>query len=594
MATSREGTAVALATLIAHESSRAGRDASAPRMRTIALWLGLFALALFAIRLSASPAFSDNEWRLSAYALDAVQNGRWLSQTDTLGEVAAKPPLLTWLVALTVLPTGQVSQVAIYWPSAFATIVTAWVLLHVGRSHFGWRAGLLGSVSYLASNVAFDQMRTARYDAILSLAVILGAVAAWRAWQTGQGWTWFWTVAALGTLVKGPLAALLPAAGLLARLWKEPSGIFPPVRGTHRAGLAIYLAMVGGWFIGACLQGGPPVIEKMLHRELMGHAIGTPAEQWRGFRAAYEQPWFLLIGYAPWSLLTIASAYRALTRPAEDLAERRFERFILIWLTVDLLIFSMAAHHRARLIYPVVPAAALLAGRELGRWTVRLNARTLLRASAALGLALLAVSIVGACLPGRRGQGETESLAARDLARALQGLGPGEFPLTYVDGWKPLQIWRNTRRVITPVEQGAEILRGDEAAFVVVSRSHPALGQALGGHPAAVLFRWPPTGKARVQIVSNHPRLEWPDRTVIVLDGLRVQMEAAHLLRTAGDELIFLAGRTGAAVSLTNRSPASRNVRLRFTRPGSDDLVAEQRLASGASWREGWTTGSAR
>jgi hypothetical protein len=235
-----------------------------------------------------------------------------------------------------------------------------------------------------------------------------------------------------------------------------------------------------------------------------------------------------------------------------------------------------------------------LAGRELGRWTRRLTTWTLLRASAALGVALLAVLILYGLLPGRIGRGEAGTLAARDLARALHDLGPGEFPLTYVDGWKPLQVWRNTRRVIMPVEQAADLLRGDEAAFVVVSQSLPALGQALAGHPVAVLFRWPLIGQPRVQIVSNRPHLEWPDRTAIVLDGLRVKMEAAHLVRTAGDELVFVANREGGAISLTNRSAADRKVRLRFTRPGVSDVVVEQHLGPGASWRECWTPGSPR
>jgi hypothetical protein len=190
------------------------------------------------------------------------------------------------------------------------------------------------------------------------------------------------------------------------------------------------------------------------------------------------------------------------------------------------------------------------------------------------------------------GKGEAGTLAARDLAHALHDLGPGEFPLTYVDGWKPLQVWRNTRRVITPVEQAADLLRDDEAAFVVVSQSLPALGQALAGHPVAVLFRWPLTGQP--QIVSNRPHLEWPNRTAIVLDSLRVKIEAAHLVRTAGDELVFAANREGGAISLTNRSAADRNVRLRFTRPGVSDVVVEQHLAPGASWRESWTPGSPR
>ena len=573
-------------------AARPGHGEHAPRWRAVAIGVAIFGVALFAVRLADRPAFSGNEWRLSAYALDALENGRWFSQTDTLGQPSGKPPLLTWLVALAALPTGRVGSFALYWPSALATVATACVLLRVGWTRFGWRAGLLAGVTYLASFAALDQMRTARYDPILGLAVLLAAVAAERAWALGRGWTWFWIAGAVGTLVKGPLAVVLAAGGLLARLWRDRSPV-PPLRGTHWLGLAVFVAVVGGWFLAAYLEAGPAMIHKMVFRELLGHAIGTegPTRGWR-LRGVFRQPAVLLIEFAPWSLFTALAAWRVLRRAAADADERRFERFVLVWLVVDTLIFSMAAHRRARLIHPVIPAAALLAGRELALWTRWLRPPLLLRACAALSVAVLALLILHGGIPGRGSRSRAETEAAYALARTLEDAGPGEFPLTYAEPWEPLQVWRNTRRVVIPLEEAADLLRGEEAAFVVIGPSHDVLAQ-LAARPLTVLYRWPATGSPQIRIVSNRPRLEWPDRTAVAVEGLRVRMQAAHLAHVGGGELVFLAGRDGT-VSVTNRTAGDRTVRVRLARPGVPDAISEQRLPPGASWIQRWPPSGGR
>ena len=55
----------------------------------------------------------DNEFRLSAYVLDMLHNGRWFCPTDANGDVISKPPMLAWLAALGATLTGDVSAFAI-------------------------------------------------------------------------------------------------------------------------------------------------------------------------------------------------------------------------------------------------------------------------------------------------------------------------------------------------------------------------------------------------------------------------------------------------------------------------------------------------
>src|SRR5262245_46505866 len=77
------------------------------------LALSLVWLCLFLIALTGYPNLMDNSLRVPSYVLDAVQNGHWLIQRDVMGDVAAKPPMLTWLIALVTLAEGHLSQFGI-------------------------------------------------------------------------------------------------------------------------------------------------------------------------------------------------------------------------------------------------------------------------------------------------------------------------------------------------------------------------------------------------------------------------------------------------------------------------------------------------
>ena len=96
-----------------------------PSTRLILCAVLLFCGALFTITLTGLPQFMDNEWRLSAYVLDILQNGRLFCPTDANGDVISKPPMLAWLAALGAALTGKVNAFAMYWPTAAATAVSS-------------------------------------------------------------------------------------------------------------------------------------------------------------------------------------------------------------------------------------------------------------------------------------------------------------------------------------------------------------------------------------------------------------------------------------------------------------------------------------
>jgi len=493
--------------LPAHSEPRAATQ-DEPSTRLILCAVVLFCGALFAITLTGLPQFMDNEWRLSAYVLDILQNGRFFCPTDANGDVISKPPMLAWLSALGAVLTGSVNAFAMYWPTAAATTVTTALLFVCGRKYFGWRPGFFGAIAYAVSYVGLSQMSMPRYDGLLALPVTAAALAAFSAAQTGRGWTWFWLFAALGTLVKGPIAVLLPAFGLLAFFWERRSQAQPMRLARSQApGILLFFVITGGWFALAYMEMGTPLLDKMLGRELVAHAV----EKTGTLLSGIAEPTKAFLGiYAPWSVIAVAGFWRIVRSPSSDAVQRRVERFLLTWFVLGLIMFSVAAHQRGRLIYPLLPAAALVAGLQLSRWTTSLRSRTLLLTSSAVALVFLAGSFLYTHVMIAKNRRVQETVAMKALAEKLQRAGPGDLPLTHVHSPISLQVWLNTRRPETTPAQAGALLGGTSPAFVV-TKDAAAIRAATPTNAAIYeVFSWSTKGSS-VRILSNRPQLEHRD-----------------------------------------------------------------------------------
>jgi 4-amino-4-deoxy-L-arabinose transferase-like glycosyltransferase len=558
-------------------------------------WLGLFlsatAVVLFAIALGGQPNLLDNERRVGAYVLDAVHNGHWLCQRDATGDIASKPPAITWIAAAATLCFEHINRFCIYLPSAAATCAVALVLLAAGRQRFGWRAGFLAALAYLLSPLGDKAVATARYDGLFALPVTLAALAAFHSWNAGRGWTWFWLAATLGMLVKGPLGLILGSAGLLAAFWEKRSGTPHSIRGSHWVGVVLFFAIGGAWFAAAYADMGQPFLDKLLGRELVGHIVKSGRDH-RPVEGFYEPPLAFLTTFAPWSLLALVGFWRVWKRPASETVERRFERFLFCWFFVGLVLFSIAAHQRSRLIFPLIPAAALLAGRELDRLLQAWSTRKLLRFAMGATIVVFGLLVIYHSLLLQLSKSVQKTLGMKQMAAQIRGPLGEQFPLTHVDSPFALQFFLNTMRLQVPAERAAELVRGPAAAFLVVEDDYPELLEALGTNapPLHELARWPKEGPPWVRLVSNHERLEWTDHTVTALGALSIEMQNVKHLRTRGGEMIFERTAPAGAIRFDYRPIPGRDnrpfkVRIRIVGRGPD--VVEQRwLAPGENWEK--------
>src|SRR5262249_61532098 len=85
----------------------------------------------------------------------------------------------------------------------------------------------------------------------------------------------------------------------------------------------------------------------------------------------------------------IAGLVRVVVRPSLDDEARRFERFLACWAVLGVLLFCLSPHNQARLLAPMIPPAAMLAGRELDRLARRLSARVVAAVTSAAIVVML-------------------------------------------------------------------------------------------------------------------------------------------------------------------------------------------------------------
>jgi 4-amino-4-deoxy-L-arabinose transferase-like glycosyltransferase len=332
-------------------------DAALP-VRGAALLLALTA-ALLLLRQGQVPLIGPDEPRYARVAVEMSRSGDLVTPTLQGEPWLEKPALYYWMAAAAFRAFGE-TETAARLPSIASALLLTGATALVGARLYGGAAGLHAGFALGTCLLVFIYGRAASMDMLLAATVTasVGLLALAALGIAGRlAIPAAFVFAALATLAKGPLGAILPAlaAGgyiLAARDWRFLRRLASPV------GWALFVLVAAPWYILVIRAEGRAFLDTFLLEHNLQRFTSTIHRHPGPF--VYYVP-VLLAGLFPWSGLLVPAL--ALVRPRTD----RADLFVLSWLLLPLLFFSLAGSKLPGYVLPCLPPLALLIGRAADR-----------------------------------------------------------------------------------------------------------------------------------------------------------------------------------------------------------------------------------
>lgn len=325
-------------------------------------WLLLFGFCafLFFFGLAYFGLVGADEPRYAQVAREMLARHDWI--TPTLGGKPwlEKPSLYYWQAMLAYRVFG-VSDWAARLPSALdATLMVLAVYLFLRRFRPGFH--LDGALMTASAAAVIGFARAASTDMPLAATFTI-ALLAWYAWHESGSKSyldWFYIFLGLAMLAKGPVAPALAAVIIV---------IFALAKGERQIiwrtlwipGILLFCAVGLPWYIAVQMRN--PEFFRVFILEHNLARFGTDLYH-------HHQPfWYylpvVLLGLLPWTML-VASALlesiRGWWAEGREIfrSEDGFSAFLVIWLIVPLVFFSISASKLPGYIVPALPAGTLL------------------------------------------------------------------------------------------------------------------------------------------------------------------------------------------------------------------------------------------
>jgi 4-amino-4-deoxy-L-arabinose transferase-like glycosyltransferase len=374
------------------------------RTRTDVLLLAGFCAFLFFYGLGQFGLVGADEPRYAQVAREMLERRDWI--TPVLGGQAwlEKPPLYYWQAMLAYYLYG-VSDAAARVPSAFdATLLVVAVYIFLRRFRPG--VELDGALITASCAGVIGYARAAGTDMALASTFSI-AMLAWWGWRESGKRAYlaaFYFFVALGTLAKGPVAPFL--AALIVGSYAAAGSEFRVVLKTlWLPGIALFCAISLPWYFAVQLRN--PEFFRVF---FLQHNLERFSSNLYHHHAPF---WYYLpvtlLALLPWAVFVAAAfvesarrwwAERSTSAQANENGKRQLGIFLLLWLIVPVMFFSISQSKLPGYILPAVPAGALLLADYLGRHLKREEDVTPAKWLVALHAVLAGACIVPALFAG--------------------------------------------------------------------------------------------------------------------------------------------------------------------------------------------------
>jgi 4-amino-4-deoxy-L-arabinose transferase-like glycosyltransferase len=319
-------------------------------------WL-LFLVAALAFRLGGYPLLDPDEGRNAEVAREMVASGDYLvPRLDGLPYL--DKPVLFFAADAAALKLLGPSELAARLPSLLFALATAGLTAAFAARLFGREAAWIAGTAAAATPLAVAFARTVIFDSLLAFLVTLALVAFyWAVEAKSEGrraFAWSalgWGAMALGVLTKGPVAvAVVLLVAVPYALWRRVGKVL-----LYPLGPLLFLSLILPWVWAMSRQ-----VPEYLHYTLV-------SETWRRMTTdQFERTgpfWYflpcLLVGALPWPFVVLAARRSLPGREASGRLDRRLV-FLLLWLALPFVLFSLSHSKRPQYILPLLPAVALL------------------------------------------------------------------------------------------------------------------------------------------------------------------------------------------------------------------------------------------
>lgn len=332
------------------------------------IWLAVEVIAI-AIHLGGFPLLDADEGRNAEVGREmAATNDYVMPRLDGLPYL--DKPVVYFAAEAALMEVLGPTELAARLPAYLFTLATAALLFWFARRLWGGDAGYVAAIVFLSMPLTIAFARTVIFDSALTFFCVAALICFYLAIEgdgrAGRLAVIAWAAMGAGMITKGPVTLLLVLFVALpyAIYRKRARALFPPL------GLLAFAAIVAPW-----VWGVTRVVPEFLRYVLVTETVermATKALKRTG------PPWYfipyLIGGAVPWSLIALFN-FRVILRrgdaegssPVARWKILRFAQddvlFLLLWIAIPFVFFSLNQSKRPQYILPLMPALALIVAR---------------------------------------------------------------------------------------------------------------------------------------------------------------------------------------------------------------------------------------
>ena len=492
-------------------------------------------------------AIADNDEAFYAEsAREMVESGDWLTPRFNYEPRFQKPALYYWVTAA-LFAVGGRHEFSARLFAALAGVGLVLLTTACGRRWYDESVGLLAGAIAATSFGYFALARMALPDMPLAFFVTCSIwtafVATLERERNPRQWLLYAaTAAALGFLVKGPLALVLPVMVVVPILLMERRSFNVSLSDVVLAAL-LFLGIAVPWYGAMWAQHGTDY--------LTGFFVGDNFERFATDRFNDPRPWWFYLpiaagGLLPWTLLAltwIGPMLQFLTR-RRDIGT--VDLRLLLWAALPLVFFTLSVGKQPRYILPILPPlAVLLASSVIERtseWRSLDGARRRPRPNGAVVMGSLMGGLFLAALAGLLYRAQplflnVSSFNTMFVAGIIAVAGLAVIVVSCTSGWRsaPGMLAFSTAIAFALLPYGVLAAAHDSTVVQMADRVTTAYrpGDAIGTYQVFVRNLVFYTGLKHTDIIHDEHLFDWLSRNeralVVMQEADADRLEAGGL-----------------------------------------------------------------